>query len=141
MVGASLILPMFRRTGVVKKAQFPPLQWLTALMSGGKKMIASSRLISVFTTALGMAALLVGPGTISNAGAQGNEADDDALQIEEIIVTSRKREESLFDIPVSVTAFSSEDILNAGLEELPDLVSYTPGFHYAENSVTRGVHR
>ena len=105
---------------------------------GRKKMIASSRLLSVLTTALSMAALLVGPGTISNASAQDNDADEGALEIEEIIVTSRKREESLFDIPVAVTAFSAEDILNGGLEELPDLVSHTPGFHYAENSVTRG---
>jgi outer membrane receptor protein involved in Fe transport len=39
-----------------------------------------------------------------------------ALGIEEIIVTSRKREESIFDIPVAVTAFSADDIQNMGLD-------------------------
>jgi iron complex outermembrane receptor protein len=85
--------------------------------------------------AVGMFAV---PGLVSEANAQDSAADDNALVIDEVIVTSRKREESLFDIPVAVTAFSAQDIINAGLEELPDLVSYTPGFHYAENSVTRG---
>lgn len=82
-------------------------------------------------------AMFVAPGAISVASAQDDEAKD-GLKLDEIIVTSRKREESLFDIPVAVTAFSADDILNAGLEELPDLVSHTPGFHYAENSVGRG---
>ena len=87
---------------------------------------------SIFATGM-----FVAPGAISIASAQEDQAED-KLSIEEIIVTSRKRDESLFDIPVAVTAFSAQDIVNAGLEELPDLVSYTPGFHYAENSVTRG---
>jgi iron complex outermembrane receptor protein len=77
------------------------------------------------------------PGTIAVANAQDDEAQN-GLVIDEVIVTSRKREESLMDIPVAVTAFSAEDIQNMGLEELPDLVSHTPGFHYAENSVGRG---
>ncbi|MBM3516060.1 MAG: TonB-dependent receptor, partial [Alphaproteobacteria bacterium] len=37
-----------------------------------------------------------------------------APAIEEIIVTSRKREESLQEIPVSVTAFSADAIERAG---------------------------
>jgi iron complex outermembrane receptor protein len=85
--------------------------------------------------ALGMFAV---PGAISIASAQDDDESDDARRLDEVIVTSRKREESVFDIPVSVTAFSADDILNGGLEELPDLVSHTPGFHYAENSVGRG---
>jgi iron complex outermembrane receptor protein len=91
--------------------------------------------LSISMFALGLAAV---PGTISVANAQDEDGADDGLHIDEVIVTSRKREESLFDIPVAVTAFSAEDIVNAGIEELPDLVSHTPGFHYAENSVTRG---
>ena len=63
------------------------------------------------------------PGAASVANAQNAAADDDAFVIDEVIVTSRKREESLFVIPVAVTAFSAQDIVNAGLEELPDLNS------------------
>jgi iron complex outermembrane receptor protein len=83
-------------------------------------------------------AVFVIPGAISTASAQEDDEAEDKLVLDEIIVSSRKRDESLFEIPVAVTAFSADDILNGGLEELPDLVSHTPGFHYAENSVGRG---
>ena len=103
----------------------------TKSMNSFKKITLS---LSFSLLALGIVAV---PGTVSVAIAQDSDAQD-GLTIEEIIVTSRKREESLFDIPVAVTAFSSDDIQIMGLEELPDLVAHTPGFHYAENSVGRG---
>ena len=37
------------------------------------------------------------------------------MALEEIIVTARKRDESLLDIPVAVTAFTAEDIQNIGI--------------------------
>ena len=44
-------------------------------------------------------------------------AQDGALVIEEITVTSRKREESLMSAPVTVTAFGSKDIAEMALDE------------------------
>lgn len=52
------------------------------------------------------------------------------LAIEEITVTARKREESLLEIPVSVTAFSQSDIDAAGTNNLESLSSITPGFAF-----------
>jgi iron complex outermembrane receptor protein len=103
------------------------------LSISGLKSITLSSSFSVL--ALGTFAV---PGIVSVANAQDDDGATKSLGIEEIIVTSRKREESVFDIPVAVTAFSADDIQNMGLEELPDLVAHTPGFHYAENSVGRG---
>jgi iron complex outermembrane receptor protein len=65
-------------------------------------------------------------------------AQDGALAIEEIIVTSRKREETLMEVPVTVTAFGANDIERMALDELPDFVNFTPGFHYSEHSVGKG---
>ena len=65
-------------------------------------------------------------------------AQDGALAIEEIIVTSRKREETLMSAPVTVTAFGSKEIAEMALDELPDLVNFSPGFHYSEHSVGKG---
>ena len=56
---------------------------------------------------------------------------ENSLAIEEIIVTARKREESLQDIPVSVTAFSAADIEAAGLRDVQDVAMLTPGFNLA----------
>ncbi|MBI1731428.1 MAG: TonB-dependent receptor [Gammaproteobacteria bacterium] len=47
--------------------------------------------------------------------------------IEEIVVTAQKREESLQDVAVSVTAFSGDQMAELGLTSAIDLVSQTPG--------------
>jgi len=60
-----------------------------------------------------------------------------AQVLEEIIVTSRQREESLLDIPLTVTAFTAQDIEARGINELVDIVDFSPGFFYAEHSVGR----
>jgi len=54
------------------------------------------------------------------------------LALEEIIVTARKREENLQDLPLTVTALTNEDIYERGVDNILDLSDYTPGF-YTEN--------
>ena len=56
------------------------------------------------------------------------------LPISEMIVTARKREESILDVPVAVTAFSAQDIKNLGLTDITELARFPPGF--ALNSAT-----
>jgi len=80
----------------------------------------------------GLAVILTSPLTAPNASAQKAKA------IEEIVVTSRKRDEKLLEIPLTVTAFSADDIEKLALDELPDIVDFAPGFYYSENSVGRG---
>ena len=42
-------------------------------------------------------------------------------QIEEIIVTARKRAESLQEIPLAITAFTAADIERAGIARIEDI--------------------
>ena len=56
--------------------------------------------------------------------------------LEEIIVTARKREESLFDIPVAITAITGEQIENFGLNDLQDVAKIVPGLTF-DRSVTQ----
>ncbi len=86
-----------------------------------------------FTLALLLSAPVVAPVAV----AQDADAENE-LVIEEIIVTSRKREESLLEVPLTVTAFGSSDIEDMALDEIHDLVDFSPGFHYAEHSVGKG---
>lgn len=53
-------------------------------------------------------------------------------QIEEIIVTTRKRAESLQEVPIVVTAFTAESLQRKGLVELKDVVKYTSGVQFDE---------
>lgn len=48
-------------------------------------------------------------------------------QIEEVIVTATKREESLMDVPLAITAMSGEFIRQTNLNDIKDLIQFTPG--------------
>jgi len=47
--------------------------------------------------------------------------------LEEIVVTARKSAENLQTVPVSITAFTAEDIEAAGIRDLRDVAALTPG--------------
>jgi len=49
-----------------------------------------------------------------------------------IIVTARKREESLVDVPLTITAFDANYIEKAGLEDVSDIALQTPGFSFRQ---------
>lgn len=58
--------------------------------------------------------------------------DDETMVLEEVIVTSRKREESLMDVPDSVTAFSATMIENAGIDEVQKFFDMVPNLTIRE---------
>lgn len=51
----------------------------------------------------------------------------------EIVVTARKREETLQDVPVSVSAFSSQRIEDRLATDIVDLADFTPGFQIQQS--------
>lgn len=56
--------------------------------------------------------------------------------LEEIIVTSQKREQSLQEVPISVAAVTGEKIEKMGVENLEDLTSYVPNIHFTETGLS-----
>lgn len=50
--------------------------------------------------------------------------------LEEVMVTARKRSESVQEIPVSLSVFSADDIQAADLRSLEDISDLTPGFQF-----------
>jgi iron complex outermembrane receptor protein len=60
-------------------------------------------------------------------GAQSAFAETGARQMEEILVSARRKTESLEDVPVAVSAFSADQIKDRGIETEADLQSSTPG--------------
>ena len=67
-------------------------------------------------------------------------------QIEEVVVTTRKREENLQDIPLAVSAISAEQIQRQGISSLSDVVENQPSVQFdqsfgpADNRITvRGL--
>ncbi|MGH8310139.1 MAG: TonB-dependent receptor plug domain-containing protein, partial [Steroidobacteraceae bacterium] len=68
---------------------------------------------------------------ISTAGAAFAVAAAPAMaQLEEVIVTARKFEERLQDVPLSVAVFTSEELEQRGLQDIFQLSQFTPGFSF-----------
>ena len=57
-------------------------------------------------------------------------------QLEEIIVTATKKEESLQDISVSVSVISGDKIQEAGFHDFTGISQYIPNFAVSENAVS-----
>lgn len=69
--------------------------------------------------------LLLGLGT--QVSAQGG-------LLEEVIVTAQKREESLQDVGIAITAFSGEQLDAFGFTNSTELTAFTPGVHMSGNN-------
>ena len=57
-----------------------------------------------------------------------------ALTLEEIVVTARKREELLQEVPIAVTAFSAAALQSIGMRNLEDIALRTPGLQFSEQA-------
>jgi iron complex outermembrane recepter protein len=56
--------------------------------------------------------------------------------LEEVVVTAQRREQSLQEVPVSITAFSKEQMQTAGIEEAKDYFLFTPNVSFTEDGET-----
>src|SRR5687767_7518560 len=88
-------------------------------MGTTKKLLAAAIAAALFAT-LPLTAL-----------AQGADLDDDgddadAAELSEITVTARRREETLQEVPVAVTAFTETAVEELNIEDLGDLDAFVP---------------
>jgi iron complex outermembrane receptor protein len=64
--------------------------------------------------------------------------------IEELVVTAEKREQNLQDVPVAISAFTSEKRDLIGIKSIQDLTNFTPGLNYTsgnDRAAVRGIGR
>ena len=88
----------------------------------------------------GSISLLVGSALLVAAVAPAQAQEEpSASGLEEIVVTARKREESIQDAPLSIQAFSAAQIEERGVENVTEIAKYTPGLtYYASTSRASG---
>jgi len=65
-------------------------------------------------------------------------ANAQELAIEEIVVTATKRAESVQDIPISVSAFTGDQLEAAGVKDIRDIAAQTPGLQIKSKGETEG---
>jgi outer membrane receptor protein involved in Fe transport len=58
--------------------------------------------------------------------AKTEESPAQTSRIEALVVTAQKREQSINDVPISISAFSGEDLANLGLTDIRDIGSLVP---------------
>lgn len=76
-------------------------------------------------------------GTTGVSSVTAQDAGGPALVLEEILVTARKREESLQDVPVAISVITDTAIAEAGIDELGDVLNMSPGMVYNERDGNR----
>ena len=78
------------------------------------------------TGAAVLAVIALSIGVVPSAPAQEGPG------LEEILVTARKIEENLRDIPLTVSAFTEQALEEQGIASLQDIADATPGFDFAQ---------
>ena len=73
--------------------------------------------LGVAVIAMGMSGLAI---------AQDDKYSNEATVFEEVIVTATKREQSIYDVPMAVTAFTTDMIEKQGITDLIDIGKFVP---------------
>jgi iron complex outermembrane receptor protein len=102
---------------------------------------ARSKLALAVAAALSGAAAMHGAPALAAAATASATSDS----LEEIIVTARKREENLQDVPMSINVFTSKDLQNLAISQFEDYATLTPSISFVsagpatQTFVMRGV--
>jgi iron complex outermembrane receptor protein len=62
-----------------------------------------------------------------------------SAEVGDIVVTARKREESIQRVPIAITAFSGADLRNKGVTSLADIGRFTPGLNAQPHPTAQSV--
>src|SRR5262249_16651778 len=95
---------------------------LRALLAAGASFAALTAIAS--SAAAQTAAPAAAPAAPAGGGAATNE-------VEALVVTAEKREQSLQDVPIAVPAFTSAKRDIVGVTGIQDFVNFTPGMNYS----------
>jgi iron complex outermembrane recepter protein len=80
-------------------------------------------------TRLRLLAAAVAGGAVCLSGAARAQGAGDESAFDEITVTAKKREQSIFEVPVAVSAFSGEEIEKQGITDLTDIGKFVPNLN------------
>src|SRR5690625_4248727 len=94
----------------------------------GRNRLTPSTLHSALVAGALAATLTQAPPVLAQSGA-----------LEEIVVTARKRDESLQDTPVAITAFSGNRLQESGITNLADFNRIVPNVDVQAGSGTAGA--
>ncbi len=71
------------------------------------------------------------------AAAQETKSKGYNLQLEEVMVTAQRREQDTMTVPITVSAFTSQDMINTGADNIQDISDFMPGVDIGEGGATQ----
>jgi iron complex outermembrane receptor protein len=82
-------------------------------------------------------------GVLAAASVGAAYAQDKVTVLEEIVVTAQKRQESLQEVPIAITAYTSESRDLVGIKTIEDVAAFTPGMNFSslDRMSVRGIGR
>lgn len=76
---------------------------------------------------------------IPAAHAQVDNSEQDAVAVQEkVVVTARKREESLIDVPITLQAYSGDELAYNRIDNVENLIGRTPNLSLSSNVLSPG---
>ena len=101
----------------------------------GRTMIritASAIRTSLSGVLAGIISLLVSTLTLAQTTPESTTSGGEgAYQLQDIVVTATRREESVQSVPISISAFGEEELATGAIKSIDDISALTPGLQYA----------
>lgn len=95
-------------------------------------MSQAKRASVVLSRAVAAAVCALGVGAGGAVAQDSGEGAKKVRVLEEVIVSARKRDESLLDVPLSITSLSATQIDTYNLQSMEELSRMTPGMFYSD---------
>jgi iron complex outermembrane recepter protein len=117
----------------------------TIFYLGHKNSLFKERIISMkekifrqsaCTPAIAGTLTLMAVGVCGAAQSFAQDSGASRLTLEEVIVTAQRRQESLQEVPISVSAFSNEELKRLSVSEAQDIQFSTPGLTFPQDNGT-----
>ncbi|HZZ33175.1 MAG TPA: TonB-dependent receptor plug domain-containing protein, partial [Phenylobacterium sp.] len=109
-------------------------------MNNKVRLLASGAVLFAFALGTSVHAQVTAAAAPAAAAAAAGGGDT----IEELVVTAEKRSQSLQDVPVAISAFTSEKRDLLGITSIQDMTNFTPGLNYTssnDRAALRGIGR
>ena len=83
--------------------------------------------------------LIIVSGLQWHPAAQAQDLLEPDSDVEEIVVTTRKRQENLQEVPISIGVFNTDDIYRNGIRDLDDVSKLSPSLQFDQSFSTNSV--
>jgi iron complex outermembrane recepter protein len=83
--------------------------------------------------------LLLGPREGISANAADATDESQKPQLDEIVVTAQKREETIDKVPISISVFNQAAMQQRNINDITDIAAVTPGIDYQNQGVVNSI--